>query len=73
MLSTKDAYATRRKVTPRHHYILLLTSACDGLTKQVEMFANDIDEALEHSGRSRLFSKVEIWEDGTNRGSRAIR
>jgi hypothetical protein len=73
MLSTNDQFATNRKVMPRHHYILLLTSAQEEMTKQVEMFADDIDEALAHSCRTHLFSNVEVWEDGKNCGRRTLR
>lgn len=73
MLSTNDKFTRNRTVMPRHHYILLLSSAQEEMTKQVEMFADDIDEALAHSCRTKIFSNVEVWEDGRNCGRRTLR
>ena len=72
MLTYAEHYAANRRAVRRHHYILLLSSQDDQMTKQVEMFASDISEAISLGCRSHLFQQVEIWEDGYNRGLRQL-
>ncbi|SMD00077.1 hypothetical protein [Novosphingobium sp. B1] len=72
MLSVADQYARNRKVIRRHHYILLMKSSDGDMTKHVELFAADVDEALEWCAKTRTFHEVEIWEDGRSRGVRHL-
>lgn len=72
MLPIAEQYARRHKAIRRHHYILLLRSADEQMTKQVEMFALNIDEAVAFGCRSKIYNEVEIWEDGASRGVRSL-
>lgn len=72
MLTVAEQYARRRKVERRHHYIMLLKSSDERMTKQVEMFAADIQEAIDLGCRSKIYNEVEIWEDGASRGVRKL-
>lgn len=64
MLSIREQTAKLRQKAPRHHYILLLEAECPELAKQVELFADDVQEALRVSCASRAYHSAEIWEDG---------
>lgn len=68
MLTVGEQYAKHRNVVRRHHYIMLLKSSDELMTKQVEMFAADIQEAISLGCKSKTFSEVEIWEDGSSCG-----
>lgn len=68
MLTVAEQYAKQRNVVRRHHYIMLLKSSDELMTKQVEMFASDIREAIDLGCRSKGFDEVEIWEDGSSCG-----
>lgn len=72
MLSIAEQYYRKSPISPRHHYILLLKSADELMTKQVEMFAKDPEEAISLGCKSQLFNEVEIWEDGESCGVRRL-
>lgn len=55
-----------------NHYILLLKSSEPDMTKEVQLFAIDIDEAIGIGCQSRIFSEVEVWENGSSCGKRAL-
>lgn len=68
MLTVAEQYAKRRNVVRRHHYIMLLKSSDDLMSKHIEMFASDIQEAIKLGCSSATYKEVEIWEDGSSRG-----
>lgn len=68
MLRVAEQYAKQRKVVRRHHYIMLLRSSDALLSKQIEMFANDVHEAVRLCCTSKIYNEVEVWEDGTSCG-----
>jgi hypothetical protein len=71
VLSIADQYGKRRARSPRHHYILVFNSADARITQQIEMFAENVDEAVMLSVCSESYHSVEVWEDGTPLGVRS--
>lgn len=72
MLSVAEQQARYQRAARRRHYTLLLTSSDELMTKTVEMFAVDIDEAITLGCRSKIYNHVEIWEDGSCCGVRQL-
>lgn len=64
MLSIRSEMAPRRRIAPRHHYVLVYHACEDTFSKQVELFADTIDDAITFAGKAPAFREIEVWEDG---------
>ncbi|WP_226015584.1 hypothetical protein [Novosphingobium sp. FKTRR1] len=64
MLSIRSEMASQRRIAPRHHYLLVYHACEDTFSKQVELFADTVDDAITFAGKAPAYREIEVWEDG---------